>query len=323
MTLQGPSSQVLTAALGTFGDCKESEVAFPDTFVGDIMAEVEAILSSKADSLWRRGQAEIGKLHEERKEALSCLQELTARQDVLLAEQSTMRSALSDITMKLESVATEMREALRAAPGSYDLTELLASDGLRTRVQASMVPLMTPGQPASIRLPPLPPTALNPTVAPLSFRPESGLLDRSDGPRTPPRNTEQARMAGFGGLSGVAGAYPGSPAVMLSLASALNASDVTPPPIAAPTAPAKRLQIAECLDMDHKLYEAPYLVPPFLGSDPVSIGLVEEPRSTPTLNADALAWSPPQLRAEAPAFVPGAGILAHDDDEALKPRRLL
>lgn len=282
------------------------------------MAKVEAILASKADSLWRRGQAEISKLHEERKEALSCLQELTARQDNLLAEQSTMRCALSDITMKLEAVATEMREALRAAPSSaplrgYDLTGLLASDGIHaSAVQVPLAPLMTPGLPASIRLP-----GLHPAV-PHSFRPES-VLDRSEGPRTPPR---EARMAGLG-LFGVAGAYPGSPAVMLSLASALNASDVTPPPVAPPMAPAKRLQIAECLDMDHKLFEAPYMVPPFVGGDAVGMGLVEELISTPTLNPDALEWTPPQLRAEAPAFVPGAGTLTRDDDEALKPRRLL
>eukprot|EP00421_Protoceratium_reticulatum_P034140 CAMPEP_0168481092 /NCGR_PEP_ID=MMETSP0228-20121227/64334_1 /TAXON_ID=133427 /ORGANISM="Protoceratium reticulatum, Strain CCCM 535 (=CCMP 1889)" /LENGTH=51 /DNA_ID=CAMNT_0008497451 /DNA_START=7 /DNA_END=159 /DNA_ORIENTATION=+ len=50
------------------------------------MKEVELVLEHKADSLWRRGQAELGKLQQERKKVSSCLRELQDRQESLLAE---------------------------------------------------------------------------------------------------------------------------------------------------------------------------------------------------------------------------------------------
>jgi len=83
---------------------------------GEIMADVEAVFQQRADSLWRRGQAEVSRLQQERDQVVVTLKELQARQDMLVAEHNDMKRALVDITTKLEFVATEMREALRQAP---------------------------------------------------------------------------------------------------------------------------------------------------------------------------------------------------------------
>jgi len=80
------------------------------------MKDVEAVLAQKADNLWRRGQAELNKLQHERKQVVTCLRDLQDCQEQLLAEHTAMRSALVDITTKLEFVATEMREAIRSMP---------------------------------------------------------------------------------------------------------------------------------------------------------------------------------------------------------------
>lgn len=283
------------AAQGT----EEPRKGAPNEFVSDIMLEVEAILARKADTLWRRGQAELTKLHHDRKEALDTLQELTARQDMLLEEQRSMRCALGDITRNLEAVATEMREALRSVPRpGFDLLGQ-GSGGLH------------PNSPPLLLSPAHPP-GLSEQIWPLTARlaTADAYSDRPEGPRTPPRSSEMtaARMLGLG-LSRAVGAYPGSPAVLLSLASALP-PDVTPPPVL----PTKRLHIAECLDMAINPYASTEASCHPFHSALYSMG------GSPSDGLES-----PGLRAEAPAFVPGNGLVRTVDEgpEALKPRRLL
>lgn len=248
---------------------KDLPVAFHD----EIMSEVEAILERKSDNLWRRGQAELAKLSVDRNQAMQTLQKLTARQDILLKEHMEMRSSLTNITEKLQAVATEMRDALRCLPRPQGLDVPgfdIAGEGLPALQHAApgLTPCLTPAPGLSEPLP-------------------------HEGLRTPPR-----------ALGRLGGSVPaGSPAV-LSLASALP-SGVMPAP------PTKRLQIAECLELDRAT--AP------------GLEAFASPFSDNSGNADMVygeaqlyGWTPPaQLRAEAPVFVPGA------PGDALKPRRLI
>lgn len=266
----------------------------------EIMQDVEAMLSQKAESLWKRGQAEISKMKEDRNEVASSLAGLQQRQDALITEQKAMHSALLDITTKMEFVAMEMREALRVAGKNG------GSSGLLLPESSSPV-LPTVG-----------------AASQLLAEIEHGLA--MQGLCTPPRIAPQTAASPSG--SCIAPPLPGSPAVLLSLASALPSA--TAPSTSTAPAPQQcttRLQIAECLDIG--------------GTSPVSKGGAS-PMST-TASSSALAGginggsstsgSPlkfevdadiiqeglsPQasgaiLRADAPEFVPGGGYVVSDD----------
>lgn len=73
-----------------------------------IMEEIEAKLSLKEDSLWRRGQVEIRRLQQDQQEVLSCFGKLEERQAGLVSENAKIRGTLQ----KFELVVQEMREVL-------------------------------------------------------------------------------------------------------------------------------------------------------------------------------------------------------------------
>merc|ERR1719261_627669 len=91
-----------------------------------LMSEIEAKLSQKEESLWRRGQVEIRKLQLETAQVTSCVSKLQERQATLVSENQKMRGALLEVTSKFELVVTEMREALRALPQRSGEADLLS-----------------------------------------------------------------------------------------------------------------------------------------------------------------------------------------------------
>mmetsp|Transcript_20500 Transcript_20500/g.33080 ORF Transcript_20500/g.33080 Transcript_20500/m.33080 type:complete len:327 (-) Transcript_20500:141-1121(-) len=198
---------------------KSNADAFVDTLREEIMSDVEAVLKSKADDLWERGQAEISKMRQDRQEVASSLAELQRRQELLSADHTAMHSALLDITTKLEFVALEMREAIRS----------MSKDQMQGQVAGSVsLAAMFPNE---VYAPPSPAQLLANSL-PLPCEPSSFGL------QTPPRVAVQPTSSPPV-TSCLAPPLPGSPAVLLSLASALPSS-----------APPCRLHIAECLDAD-------------------------------------------------------------------------
>eukprot|EP00442_Polarella_glacialis_P003197 CAMPEP_0115121766 /NCGR_PEP_ID=MMETSP0227-20121206/46433_1 /TAXON_ID=89957 /ORGANISM="Polarella glacialis, Strain CCMP 1383" /LENGTH=521 /DNA_ID=CAMNT_0002523591 /DNA_START=58 /DNA_END=1623 /DNA_ORIENTATION=+ len=97
-------------------DSLSSDVPDLEALQGRIMAEIEAKLSQKEDSLWRRGQVEIKRLQLEQKEVNSAVTSLQERQEALLKENQKIRGALVEVTSKFEQVVKQMREVLRALP---------------------------------------------------------------------------------------------------------------------------------------------------------------------------------------------------------------
>lgn len=319
----------------------------------DIMGEVETMLSEKADKLFHRGQAELGKLQQDRKEVVSCLSELQARQEVLVAEHAAMHGALLDITLKLEFVAKEMREALRALPvrqegfASTTPCAMAAAGTSPPPAVASLGVGLIPGATTAAGVSAMPCLAGPPLSPPLgpadSDAAVSGAGSHSIGPFTPPPHEEafDGSLPAAATGSCIAPPLPGSPAVRLSLADAL--------PTAVTTPPSMRLDIAKCLDLDGPTtatdpsrvdgcYTSPLSADPAMGyradalgtegnaggcshlsSDSSPVGSSYQdwiPASLRVLTPD-LYWVssdpssqglkvPGQLRAEAPAFVPGA-----------------
>mmetsp|Transcript_61599 Transcript_61599/g.133332 ORF Transcript_61599/g.133332 Transcript_61599/m.133332 type:complete len:511 (-) Transcript_61599:351-1883(-) len=78
-----------------------------------IMAEIEAKLSQKEGSLWRRGQVEIRRLQLQQEKVNSYVALLQDRQASLLTENQKIRGALMEVTEKFELVVKEMRQVLR------------------------------------------------------------------------------------------------------------------------------------------------------------------------------------------------------------------
>jgi len=116
-TLRAGREVLQTSAASTSEEDAEGDSLLdkiPEALRQEIMVEVEAILAKKEESLFRRGQAEIGKLHEERKQVAACLTEITAKQELMVKEHVAMKSALGEITSQLEFLATEMTQVLRS-----------------------------------------------------------------------------------------------------------------------------------------------------------------------------------------------------------------
>mmetsp|Transcript_62915 Transcript_62915/g.116966 ORF Transcript_62915/g.116966 Transcript_62915/m.116966 type:complete len:336 (-) Transcript_62915:279-1286(-) len=284
----------------------------------DILLEVDSLLERRSSSLLQEGAKEISKIQDEREQVGKEMDQLQARQDALKAEQAAMHGALADITSKLDFITGELFKALStaqgAAPGSQTPEHqqaMFSAAGLplmQMEASACPVPPFTFGglqsggaeeslfervdSAASMPPPGLGPldgssteadfsslacasmaAAAEPTVLEQLFMAGASLPKQEtwgDAPRTPPRAT----MAG-GVMTTPEGPQPGqsaSPAVRLSLESALSSSA---------RAPAK-LNIADCLDMDTP--------PPILGFNTAP---------------GAMGQASGQLRAEAPAFVPG------------------
>uniref|UniRef100_A0A7S4RLW1 PDZ domain-containing protein n=1 Tax=Alexandrium monilatum TaxID=311494 RepID=A0A7S4RLW1_9DINO len=117
---RGASSclQALTmddSALGGFdGSCERNSEL--ESLRGRIMADIEAKLSQKEESLWRQGQVEIRKLQTEQQQVTLCISKMQEQQAALNAENKEIRGALLEVTSKFEHVVNEMREVLRAFP---------------------------------------------------------------------------------------------------------------------------------------------------------------------------------------------------------------
>lgn len=79
-----------------------------------IMADIEAKLSQKEESLWRRGQVEIRRLQLEQAQVATSVGTLQERQEAIVKENQKIRGALIHLTLKFETVVREMREVLRA-----------------------------------------------------------------------------------------------------------------------------------------------------------------------------------------------------------------
>lgn len=225
-------------------DCGSSEEPAPlepcglsgiaDSLREEIMADVEARLSQKADSMWKKGQAEFGKLQQDRKEVMASIAELQTSQESLITEQTEMHSALLDIATKMEFVALEMREALRATKGDKDP----ADGGLLPEATLSMPPSL-----------PILPVDLMAELSALGFLTQNLLAEGAPpGLSTPPRSFMAPPVALPAGPA-FAPPLPGSPAVFLSLASALPSATVAPTS-GSPPAGATRLHIADCLELN-------------------------------------------------------------------------
>mmetsp|Transcript_78980 Transcript_78980/g.139416 ORF Transcript_78980/g.139416 Transcript_78980/m.139416 type:complete len:512 (-) Transcript_78980:230-1765(-) len=81
-----------------------------------IMADIQAKLSQKEESLWRRGQVEINRLQHGQQEVTATIAKMQAREEELVKENSKIRGALVEVTNKFEQVVKQMREVLRALP---------------------------------------------------------------------------------------------------------------------------------------------------------------------------------------------------------------
>lgn len=301
----------------------------------EIMAGLEAVLATKSESLWKRGQAELKKLQQERDQVTSSLQELQDRQEILMVEHTAMRNALLDITSKLEFVVTEMREALRVLPrrmsSGYDPMNgftpppvvMPALEMPCNGTSNTTLGVQTPMElPAACAAASAACAAARAIAAAVAIPPQADVGDAAvekvleipeavpDGPRTPPRAGARAADAASrmhavtSGLPQNTSSHPGSPAMLLSLASALPSVVTPPPPGPPPKQPSKRLHIAECLDFNG-LQDATNVcsrgnrvnagTPTNLTLDSFVIGET----------AAHAAAQAAKLRAEAPAFVPG------------------
>jgi len=276
------------------------------------MVDVEAVLSQKSDALWKRGQAELGKMQQERKEVASSIAGLQQRQDMLISEQTAMHGALLDITAKMEFVAMEMREALR------NVAKVGAGELATPPVMPLAAPFLADFSALGLGAPSLQGPEMEGVDAALTLQ---GLC-------TPPRIAPPA-LASPSGYS-IAPPLPGSPAVLLSLASALPSA-----PAPSTTNPGTtRLHIADCLDMSPVSTEPKGFYAygagtssvstsssPLLGGvngSPSSMGSSSSPERPQEGMLEGPCWpsaapglskaSGGTLRADAPAFVPGGSF---------------
>lgn len=257
---------------------------FAEVLQREIMADVEAVLARKADSLWERGKAELRDLKHERNQVVSSLGELQRRQDTLVAEHTKMHGALLEITGKLEYVANEMREALCALQKQRNgastgkgvapsLSAVLGAPASSPIACSALGPQLAAGlasiaaaQAAAVSAIPSTPADVNAMAAAVqaaavvASRAQPGQADpAAEGPCTPPRAaTAPSPTLGLAAAAPAAPAapciappLPGSPAVLLSLASALPSAGTPTQSLGQTSASsAQRLHIADCLDMD-------------------------------------------------------------------------
>jgi len=256
-----------------------------------IMAEVEAVLEKKSDTLWLRGQEELRKMKREQKQVLGSLSELQAQQEVLIKEHSQMRSALLDVTSKLEFVAVEMRQALNTLACRVPNNE--GQSLIASQTMSASPPCGQPGVGSGVAAPDDAAVTAVLTAPGLCTPPRAIVPNDAHAPGI----IGSSRSTGLAGLTGLTSTrcisasspWLGSPATPLLLANALSSAPQ-------PTPPSKRLNLAECLDCDD------------------------------TARAQVAEQHAGQLRAEAPAFFPGGLPLtslpaAGQDGSATSKRR--
>jgi len=258
----------------------------------DVMARVDEVLAQQELKLWRRGQEEIAQLHHDREEAMTSLQQLRERHEALLQEQSEMQRALKDISSKLDLVANDMMEAFHASAvlpswASMDSVSAGTGEGQLCDGQATFPSISTEEMlvQSSVQtlLPPLPvfsaaaPTHPDSTAIAVAAQAAAaaaaaavfGLPLDGAGISAPLAAFDQNEMLPEGPQTPPRAKKKGA---VLSLASVLDDHQQTPPPPGPCPGPPSRLNIAACLDAE-----------------------VSCKAAVPQL----------QLRAEAPAFVPG------------------
>lgn len=265
----GHSELVPAAAEGGLG-------GLADALREEIMVDVEAVLAQKADSLWKRGQAELGKMQQDRKEVASSIAELQRRQDLLIDEQTSMHDALLDITTKMEFVAMEMREALRAV-GKGDGFAAAAGKLLE---EASL--------------------STNSSPLPGGMNGSSSSADSPSAVDLASALSVELRLDGVPEIP----TFPAAIALPIGLGLGLGADHDTDGMEYSPARRGPVVRLAEFLP------ETPAV--PALGLqsplEPAAGGLGQEPCWPPAAPGLCMQASSGTLRADAPAFVPGGGI---------------
>lgn len=234
-----------------------------ETLKVQIMTEIEAKLSQKDESLWKRGQFEIKRLDAQQQEMAATIAQLQESNAQLAVENQKLRHGLLEVTSKFEVVLMEMREALRAMPRRKEPNDVQVSPTpsvASTSADAKHYAELTPPGSAGAKLAAgmaefgwqQPATPALPSWV-LAESPDGYCMDGA-GERpfcTPPRmgagaanSLQESASTAAPGSSEVHAAPrgAGSPAV-LSLASALTSAKSA-------SSGLKRLQLAECLQPD-------------------------------------------------------------------------
>eukprot|EP00971_Amphidinium_carterae_P191022 3790952-Amphidinium_carterae.1 len=251
---------------------QRGRIATPDGFdalKSLLMKDFAAKLEEKEEELWRRGQVEMRKLQQEQQQMAARMVVMQDRETSLMAEMSTLRRALLDVTSKFEFVVKDMREVLRSMPQksgggmSPSVLSTMASPNIIKGEELNLA-----GTPASTGREPLhsshryTPISMWGATTEESSIIEMPSFDKAAEGRiadfcTPPRRSgaEHSAMTRFPSDSGVSqGAASSCSPAVLSLATALPSVALeSPHPYRAPSANVGSpgltpLQLAACLD---------------------------------------------------------------------------
>lgn len=260
---------------------------------GGIMAEIEAKLSKKEDTLWKRGQVELKRLQTDQQQVKECIGQLQGKQDALLTDNQQLRGALLEVTTRFELVVKEMREVLRALPQqrgvatvatdlqpspSPSVASTSASEALRDELSPDCNYDVGSGSkptPSTVAPTPSPPARSQLAQSPGASQHTAATELRKDSEDmngatfcTPPRNDAAQDSC----LDAIPSASP----AVLSLADSLPPAS-THTPEGSP-ATVKRLQLAECLNATPALpqTEAAPAVSPAKQFDFVTVELVKD-----------------------------------------------
>eukprot|EP00928_Gymnodinium_smaydae_P064837 TRINITY_DN48096_c0_g1_i1.p1 TRINITY_DN48096_c0_g1~~TRINITY_DN48096_c0_g1_i1.p1 ORF type:complete len:535 (-),score=140.38 TRINITY_DN48096_c0_g1_i1:223-1827(-) len=120
-------TEAVPVPLGPDGTSPSSFTNFLEGLKAEVMAEidarwekVEAQFAQKEESLWRRGQVELRRLHTEQVQLKGTVEKLQG-------ENQKLTGALLDVTNKFEVVVSEMHQVLRAMPQATDTALALAT----------------------------------------------------------------------------------------------------------------------------------------------------------------------------------------------------
>mmetsp|Transcript_5941 Transcript_5941/g.14213 ORF Transcript_5941/g.14213 Transcript_5941/m.14213 type:complete len:428 (-) Transcript_5941:68-1351(-) len=238
-----------------------------DALRGLMMKEFEAKLEEKEEELWRRGQVEMRKMQQEQQQMTARMTVMQEREASLVAEMSTLRCALLDVTAKFETVVKDMRDVLRTMPRS-------SGAGMSPSMMSTTAsPHMMKGDPLTQGCTPTEHMLSSHQYTPVSMwgghnaTEESSIVEmpsldrvsseegRTPDFSTPPRRSGAVEETGFQSCS---------PAV-LSLATALPSAPLESPHPCGPPPPNVRsmspgltpLKLAACLDCQENESNSP------------------------------------------------------------------
>jgi len=258
---------------------------------GGIMAEIEAKLSKKEDTLWKRGQVELKRLQTDQQQVKECIGQLQGKQDSLLTENQQIRGALLEVTTRFELVVKEMREVLRALPQQRGVVTV-ATDGGHTVLQPSPSPSVASTSASEALRDELSPDCSYDVGSGSKPTPSTGA--RSQQAQSPGASKQTAATALRKDSEDMTGAtfctpprndaaqdscldaVPSASPAVLSLADSLPPASTNTPD--ASPATVKRLQLAECLNAAPALpqTEAVPAVSPAKLFDFVTVELVKD-----------------------------------------------